>query len=179
MYAIGLPTLIKAIWLKGNQLTYVAKKFMSLVVLTKQVIQMNWVVVMFNNLYIQLQDLFTLTKPKVSRDNTKLGVAQIVDILLWIWFLVDLTFIIPNFEKEDESVARVPLETQSIGGTKILGVRFKLTLIDLDKEINGVEQVDGMNTQLETSRQPKIPPTLMLALKSWNLGQLYIRNPIL
>jgi len=33
MYAVGLPTLIKAIWLKGSQFTYVAKKLMSLVVL--------------------------------------------------------------------------------------------------------------------------------------------------
>jgi hypothetical protein len=72
MYVAGLPTLIKAIWLKGSQLTYVAKKFMSLVVLTKQGSQMNWVAIMFNNLYIQLQDLFTLTKPKASRENTKI-----------------------------------------------------------------------------------------------------------
>jgi hypothetical protein len=134
---------------------------------------------MFNNLYVQLQDLFTSTKPKASRDNTKLGVAQIVDIMFWIWFLVDLTFIVPNFEKEDESVVKIPLETQAIGGTKILRARFRFTLIDLDKEINDIEEVDGMNTQLETSRQPKIPPTLMSTLQSWNLGQLYFRNPIL
>jgi hypothetical protein len=55
--------------------------------------------------------------------------------------LVDLTFIIPNFEKEDESVPKVPLEIQAIGGTKILGARFRLTLIDLDKEINDIKEM--------------------------------------
>ncbi len=49
-------------------------------------------------------------------------------------------------------MARVPLETQAIGGTKILGAHFRFTPIDLDKEINDIEEVDGMNTQLETSR---------------------------
>jgi hypothetical protein len=177
MYVAELPTLIKAIWLKGSPLTYVAKKLMSLVVLTKQRIQMNWVAVMFNNLYIQLQDLFTSTKPKASRENIKLGVAQIVDIMFWIWFLVDMTFIVPNFEKEDESVAKVPLKTQAIGGTKILGVHFRLTLIDLDKEINDIEEVDGMNTQLETSQQPKIPPTLMSVCNLGIWGNFILEIP--
>jgi hypothetical protein len=57
MYAARLPTLIKAIWLKGTRLTYVAKKFMSLVVLTKQVIQMNWV---HKKKRLDLQLVFTI-----------------------------------------------------------------------------------------------------------------------
>jgi hypothetical protein len=35
-------------------------------------VKMNWSVVVFNNLYCKLQDLFALTKPNVSRDNTLL-----------------------------------------------------------------------------------------------------------
>jgi hypothetical protein len=121
-----------------------------------------------------LQDLFTSTKLKVSRDNIKLGVAQIIYSMLRICFLVDLTFVVLNCEKEDESVAKVPLKIQAIGGTKILGTHFRFTLIDLDKEINDIEEVDSMNIQLETSRQSKIPPTFITALQSWNLRQHYL-----
>ncbi len=59
MYAVGLPTLIKAIWLKGSRFTYVAKKLMSLVVLIEHGIQMNWVAIMFN---IQLQIFVCIDK---------------------------------------------------------------------------------------------------------------------
>ncbi len=56
----------------GSRLTYVAKKLMSFVMLVEQGVKMNWSVVVFNNLYRKLQDLFALTKPNVSRDNTLL-----------------------------------------------------------------------------------------------------------
>jgi hypothetical protein len=46
-----------------------------------------------------------------NEDNIKFNVAQVVNILLWNWFLIESTFIIPNFEEEDEGVARAPLET--------------------------------------------------------------------
>jgi hypothetical protein len=42
-----------------------------------------------------------------------------------------------------------------------------------------IEKINGMNTQLKTSRQLKFSPTLLLTLKSWNLGQLCPQNLIL
>jgi hypothetical protein len=42
-----------------------------------------------------------------------------------------------------------------------------------------VEEISGTSTQLETSRQLEISPTLLLTLRSWNLGQLHLWNPIL
>jgi hypothetical protein len=42
-----------------------------------------------------------------------------------------------------------------------------------------VKEISGTNTQLKTSRQLKISPTLPSALKSWNLGRLHPQNLIL
>jgi hypothetical protein len=81
--------------LKGTQLTYVAKKLMSYVMLIEQGLKVNWSVVVFNNLYSRLQDLVALTKLGTSTNNTKFRIAQMVDILLQIWFLIDLSLIIP------------------------------------------------------------------------------------
>jgi hypothetical protein len=52
----------------------------------------------------------TLTKGRTSRDNTKFGVAQVVDILFQKWFSTDLTFIIQEFEGKDEPTSHSPLE---------------------------------------------------------------------
>jgi hypothetical protein len=49
-----------------------SKKLMSFVVMVEQGVKVNWLVVVFNNLYHKLQDLSTLIKPNVSRDNTLL-----------------------------------------------------------------------------------------------------------
>lgn len=46
----------------------------------------------------------------MSRNNIEFGIAQVVDILFRNWFLVDLTSIALDF-KEDEGVAKIPLET--------------------------------------------------------------------
>lgn len=54
MYVVQLLAVIQMIWSKGNLLTYVAKKLMNLVVLVEQGINMNWVKVVFNNLYCRL-----------------------------------------------------------------------------------------------------------------------------
>jgi hypothetical protein len=53
-----------------------------------------------------------------------------------------------------------------------------MPLIDLDKEMDDVEKVDGTITQPETFWQLKIPPTLLLTLRSWNLGRFCPKNPI-
>jgi hypothetical protein len=52
-----------------------------------------------------------LTKGRTSRDNTKFGVAQVVDILFQKWFSVDLTFIIRESEGEDELNGHSPQKT--------------------------------------------------------------------
>jgi hypothetical protein len=65
----------------------------------------NWVGIVFNNLYYRLKDLFALVKVGVSQDNIKFGAAQVVDIFLQYWFLLDLTFILLKYGGEDESVA--------------------------------------------------------------------------
>ncbi len=65
-----------------NQLTYMAKKLMSFIVMVKQGIQINWVIMVFNNLYSKLQDLFTPTKPTMGKDNTEFNNPQVINILL-------------------------------------------------------------------------------------------------
>jgi hypothetical protein len=46
-------------------------------------------------------------------------------------------------------------------------------------EIEDVKEVGGTSTQPKTSKQLKISLTLLLTLRSWNLDQLCLRNPIL
>jgi hypothetical protein len=87
MYATKLLALIKVIWLRGSQLTYVANKLMNFLLLAKQGVKVNWSAIVFNNLCSRLRDLSAPTKLSANRDNTKFGAAQVVDILLWNWFL--------------------------------------------------------------------------------------------
>lgn len=75
--------------MKGNCLTYVAKKLTILVVLTKTKIQINWVGVVFNNLHCKLRNFGDPSKSNMTKD-VEFGGAQILDIMLWTWFLVDL-----------------------------------------------------------------------------------------
>ncbi len=81
----------------------------------------------------------TPTKLEVSRNNTKFSNTQVVDILFWNWFLVDLTFIVLNFEEADEGDVRAPLEIQVAGGTRVLGAHFWHALNDIDEEMDDVE----------------------------------------
>jgi hypothetical protein len=67
------------------------------------------------------------------------------------------TFIVPNFEKEDDSAAKAPPKTQAIRGSRIARVHFSHVMINFEKEMDDVEEVDGTSTQLETLQQPKIP----------------------
>jgi hypothetical protein len=46
-----------------------------------------------------------------NKDNIEFSVVQVLNILLWNWFLIESIFIIPKFEEEDEGVARAPLKT--------------------------------------------------------------------
>jgi hypothetical protein len=67
--------------------------------------------VVLKNLYNRLRDLFTPTKPEVSRDNIVFSIAQVVDNLLQSWFQIDMTFIISNLEEEDEGATKLSLKT--------------------------------------------------------------------
>jgi hypothetical protein len=62
------------------------------------------------------------------------------------------------------------LEPQAIGNSRILGVCFWRAPIELNEELEDIEEVGGMSTQLETSRQLEILLTLSLVLRFWNLG---------
>ncbi len=94
--------------------------------------------------------------------------------------MVDLTFIILDLEEEDEGATMSPLETWSLGGTKIPGVHSQCTPINLDENMENVEELDGTSAQPKTSWQPKpkMRPTLLLVLQSWNLGWLHPKNLI-
>jgi hypothetical protein len=52
-----------------------------------------------------------LTKLGANKDNTQFNIVQVFNIMFWNWFLIELTFIVPDFEEEDEGVAKVALET--------------------------------------------------------------------
>jgi hypothetical protein len=109
----------------------------------------------FNNLYNKFLDLFTLTKLRVNRDNTKFNVFQVVDILLQNWFLVDPTFIIQDSKEEDEGATKSPLETWTTWTTRVSRVHFWCAPIALDKEMDNVEEFNGTNNQLKTSQRLK------------------------
>jgi hypothetical protein len=47
-----------------------------------------------NQQYNRLQDSFSLMKLGANRDNTKFGIAQVVNITLWNLFSIESTFII-------------------------------------------------------------------------------------
>jgi hypothetical protein len=47
-----------------------------------------------------------------------------------------------------------------------LGTHFQHAPIELDEEMEDVEEINGMDTEPETSRQLEISPTLLLALRS-------------
>ncbi len=100
MYATRLPTLIQVIWLKGSQLTYMAKKLMNFVLLAKQGVKVNWLIIIFNNLYSKLRDLSTPTKFSASRDNNESGATQVEDILLWDGFPIDPTLFRTKLDDE-------------------------------------------------------------------------------
>jgi hypothetical protein len=110
--------------------------------------------------------------------NTKFRVGQVVDILFRNWFLVDPTFILSELNKEEEGATRSLLEVQVIKTNKVLRVHFQYAPIDIDVEIEDVKEVGGTGTQLKTSKQLEISSTLLLTLRSWNLDQLCLRNPI-
>jgi hypothetical protein len=65
---------------------------------------------------------------------------------------------------------RPALEPHAIGNGRIPKACFWHTPIEFNEEMEDIEEVSGMNTQPETSRQLEISLTLLPVLKSWNLG---------
>ncbi len=56
-------------------------------------------------------------------------------------FIVDLTFILPKSNKEDEGVAILELEVQVAKNNRVPRVRFWHAPIDLDKGMEDVEKL--------------------------------------
>jgi hypothetical protein len=79
--------------------------------------------------------------------------------------LVDLTFILPELDEEEEGASRLIPKVQVVGSSKV-----QCTPIDLDKEMQDIEEINKTRTQLKTLRQLDVSPTMLPALKSWNLG---------
>jgi hypothetical protein len=68
-------------------------------------VKVNWFVVVFNNFYSRLHDLFAPIRLGKTRDNIEFKFAQVVNILLQNWFLVDTIFILLELDEEEEGVA--------------------------------------------------------------------------
>jgi hypothetical protein len=58
-------------------------------------------------------------------------------------FLVDLTFILPKSDEEDEGVARPESKVQVVGSSKVPSTHFLHAPIDLDKEMEDVKKLVG------------------------------------
>jgi hypothetical protein len=84
-----------------------------------------------------------------------------------------------ELDEEEEGATKLLFEAQIAKTNRVWGGCFWHVPIDIDEDMEDVKEIDGTSIQLETSRQLKISPTLLLALKSWNLGQLQPQNPIL
>ncbi len=91
IYVAKIFVLVQAIQLKGSCFIYVAKKLMILVALVETKMQINSIGIVFNNLHSRLKELGGPHKFDVTRD-AKFGGAQILDIVLRKWFLVDPGF---------------------------------------------------------------------------------------
>ncbi len=125
---------------------------------------MNWFVIVFNNLYNKLQDLFAPIKSRMSRDNKKFNLRLCPSCRL---------FVILNLKEEDERCYQNDTKTLGyLGSNRVSEVHSQCAPIDFNEEMEDVEEIGGMNIQLETSRQLEILPTLLPTLRSWNLGQL-------
>ncbi len=126
---------------------------------------MNWSTTVFDNLYNRLRDLFTLTKLSTNRDNIEFRVAQVVDILLQNWFMVDSKLIIIKSDEEEEGTTKPQPEVQAGRTNRVLKAHFWHAPIDINEEMEDVEEIDGTNTQPKTLKQPKISLTLLLTLR--------------
>jgi hypothetical protein len=73
----------------------------------------NWVQVVFSNLHSKLWDLSTIIKLEKEnlRKETKFNVTQVINIILWNWFPIDLTFEAPKSNDEDDDNSSIDINT--------------------------------------------------------------------
>jgi len=57
-----------------------------------------------------------------------------------------LTFIVLDFEEDNEGATKAPLKTQVVRSIRVLGVHFWCAPIDLNEHMNDIEEVNGMST---------------------------------
>lgn len=74
-----------------------------------------------------------------------------VNILLQNWFPIDSTFILLELDEEEGAVAKPLPITLVVRISKVSGTHFWHTPIDVNEEMEDVKEINGMNTQLETS----------------------------
>ncbi len=119
---------------------------MNHVVLIEQGVKVNWSIVVFNNLYSRLRDLYTPTKPNTSRDNTEFETPRVVDILFRNWFPVYPTFILLKLDEGEEGAARPVPKAHAKGTIKVLKANFWCIAIDINEEMENIKEIGGMNT---------------------------------
>jgi len=66
---------------------------------------------MLNNLHSKLKDLGGPNKSNMTKD-AKFEGAQILDIVIWKWFLVDLSLWLPDSKEEEESEENSPTKVR-------------------------------------------------------------------
>jgi len=115
--------------------------------------------------------LIKISSKKISNfsNDTKLKIAQVVDILFQNWFLVDPTFILSESNREEGDVKPL-LKAQATRTIKVIKAHFWHAPIDINEEMEDVKEIGGTSAQPETSKQLEISPMLLLTLRSWNLG---------
>lgn len=97
--------------------------------------------------------MFALINFDTSKNNIEFKATQVEDILLWNWFLVNTTPILPESDKEEEEgVTILVTKAHATWTSKIPRACFWCAPIDLNKETKDVKKIGGMNTQLETYR---------------------------
>ncbi len=77
----------------------------------------------------------------------KFDVAQVVNIILQHWFLVDLTFQLSEFEDEDEKEGSSSIESNFNVKSKGPTTSFQVKLIDLDSPPQTQQEVGQLNQQ--------------------------------
>jgi hypothetical protein len=70
--------------------------------------KVNWLVIVFNNLYNRLWGFSTLIKPNASKDNIKFKVTKVVNILVRNCLLIDPKFILLESDEEEGATKPVP-----------------------------------------------------------------------
>lgn len=99
----------------------------------------------FQQHVFQIARFVCTKKAKVNKYNTEFAIAYVVDIFFWNQFLTNPTFIIPDFEEEDEGDTWSPLDIRIIGNTKISRMCWIMPT-NLDEDMDDVKKFDGTSS---------------------------------